>query len=576
MENSWCRSVPLIVLAASASCLVAQAPDPDHIGEVSGRIIDELEAPVPAAKVTVLDDGRRIVRGVMSDGSGAFLVKGMTLRAEGLTLRIEAKGFAAAERYVQLRWFDSAAAVSVRLRSSDTVRGRVVDQAGAPVAHADVVWAPRVEADATVSTWASADAEGRFILRDVPLGDGCIVVIGEGLVASETPARAPCADEVRIVIARGLGPTLRIRLKGVADEAARAFSARVVVWFSDARLAIALPVQALTGCDTIVHGLLPGADAHVRLSGKDPFGGDTMVMNASGNREPDKNLPQIDIVFRIPEAGELTGRVVGVDGKPCPGVHLKVRDGATMFGALGVTDNGGEFRMRRPSAPLAVLQVFSVEAGWVFESSGDGSAQTGHDMWGIVAARADGKPLAVEARRAATIRGRVLDAAGSGLAGTAVLVCPDVEPASGMLSSIWSGTTDADGSFCFPRHRATDQALRVRLGSSSSARGQSASFSLKSGETKDIELRAPDAVVHRGTVVDAAGKPMPGAGVEIAAADGCRETVFTDRTGRFAFTTAWLGDEVRAELRDGGTVVSHDVQVKRDGKQRVWSIRVTK
>ncbi len=379
---------------------------------------------------------------------------------------------------------------------------------------------------------------------------------------------------MRIVIARGLGRTLRIRPEGVADEDARAFSARVVVWFSDARLAIAMPAQALTGCDTIVHGLLPGAHAHVRLSGKDRFGGDTVVMNASG--DPDKNLPQIDVVFRIPEAGELTGRVVGVDGTPCPGVHLTVRDGATMCAALGVTDNGGEFRMRRPSAPLAVRQVFSLEAGWVFESIGDGSKQTGHDMWGIVAARADGKPLMVEARRAATIRGRVLDAAGSGLAGAAVLVCPDVEPASGMLSSIWSGTTDADGSFCFPRHRTTDQALVVRLGSSSSSRGQSASFWLKSGETKDIELRAPDAVVHRGTVVDAAGKPMPGACVEIAAADGCRETVFTDRTGRFAFTTAWLGDEVRAELRDGGTVVSHDVQVKRDGKQRVWSIRVTK
>lgn len=107
-------------------------------GKLIGRVRDEGGAPVPGARIHVessivdrLDFGSRLEAGAITDGQGIFVVP--CVPRTGLRLIARADGYVPESRLAAQH-----SPVDLRLRKAGTVRGKVVDAAGAPLADIQV------------------------------------------------------------------------------------------------------------------------------------------------------------------------------------------------------------------------------------------------------------------------------------------------------------------------------------------------------------------------------------------------------------------------------------------------------
>lgn len=148
---------------------------------------------------------------VTSDGSGAFELTGLEPRRYRLdVLRPEVL-----DVFTSAPFEAGTHGIVVQLDAPalhPLVRGRILDEDGAPVAGAALtVLRPMVDVTARVfggsshvsrvefGATATSDADGRFELRDVPLAGAALYARGEGIVPSSRPIDGP---ELELVVER--------------------------------------------------------------------------------------------------------------------------------------------------------------------------------------------------------------------------------------------------------------------------------------------------------------------------------------------------------------------------------------
>lgn len=162
----------------------------DDCFTVAGQVADHDGRPIPGANVKELRTGSYKPRSTATDAngnfdlkataeydtlfatapelapSGALVARGMAGSGSHLTVIVQAEGFAPAVRNLIL--VKGTNAVSFVLDRGHLFQGRIVDEAGSPIANAVV----RTEADNTgidKFAWsAKTDAEGRFVWTSAP------------------------------------------------------------------------------------------------------------------------------------------------------------------------------------------------------------------------------------------------------------------------------------------------------------------------------------------------------------------------------------------------------------------------
>jgi uncharacterized GH25 family protein len=129
-----------------------------------------------------------------SDSEGNYILK--ALAAGSYTVRVQAKDRMSASRTgVEVEEGGTASGIDLVLGAGETLRGKVVDSDGAPVAGADV------QISSNESAQTRTDAEGKFQATGVPKGSVSVNVSKQGFEQSSAQVKAP-GPEVQVTLQR--------------------------------------------------------------------------------------------------------------------------------------------------------------------------------------------------------------------------------------------------------------------------------------------------------------------------------------------------------------------------------------
>lgn len=474
---------------------LARAPgfDPSRAGGRTGEFLEvELNLPrrlvvevvhqgrpVPGAEVVLGKDERRTTG---ADGLATYQrVTAAFLRLRASTGALYGELTANAEPGEERR-------VSLSLGPAATLVGQVVDEAGAPLAGAQV---SAGGADAT------AGADGRFRLGPTAAARHSLRAEREGCDADPTTVQAePGENPVRLAM------VCAQTLTGVVVD----------------------PAGAPVAGATLTARRLKGEGASHPTAAN--AAGEFTLRLAPGPYELDADHPEFRPSSRqvqVPAKGlrvvldagaSVSGRVLDPDGKPLGAVRVRV------IPAL-LTDFSAESTERQVFEPALTddagrFTVAGLRAGRVLVMAED-------ERWGLAASegfsleggtRRDG--VEVRFRRGRTLEGVVLDEAGEGVRGASVTWEPG---STGGISSLLKTLLSGDvGSLleAMPASVSTDEAGRFVLENVpqgpvkvvATALGQRAEATATAGDRVTLKLTRRQ-VSALGRVVDASGAPVP-------------------------------------------------------------------
>lgn len=537
-----------LVLSAS---LLAQQP----VARVDGRVLGPDGRPMPnvevLAKARYQDDA--ILAKTRSDGDGMFVLSRL---ADDGTIWVTAQppGHTLSIAGAKLTPEQPFAGVELRVYEANTLRGRIVDPEGQPVAGASVLGCKDMTwfHGQTMPVETTSDADGRFELRGVPIGDCVVRAWAPGFVLREYWLTALADSDLEMPpLLREDGTTLTIAVDGLtADEAAK-----TAVWLYPTRHGTGFSVprrlcEAVLAADgTCRLTGLPDGEWHVEpmLAGVtfDPRSATTKL----GERAP--KLP-----FKITRDGStlVRGRVTDAAGKPLANQTMVCRTqrSQSMNGGRpgrASTDADGRFVL---DAPLVVGEPYSLHL--VGSDHAFQQAKT-KGMWGSSDPRylvrwedvADpARELAMVAVPVAKLTVTVRNGDKQPVPFLSLELQFDREPFQ--LNTIAYATTSRDGVAVFPGVHGADVDVVV-IGSGPAGAVRSEPFRLVAGESLRRELVATTPGRVEGLVVDAGGKPLPGVRVSLRnvdaatgkQVDGSWTCVPSDRLGRFVFTGVAAG-----------------------------------
>jgi protocatechuate 3,4-dioxygenase beta subunit len=423
------------------------------------------------------------------------------------------------------------------------VAGRVLDEAGAPVADVDVSARNVSLMCGPDLPRARSDAAGRFEFLDLPAGGPTsavqLVAEAEGWLSGYGSAQPPFAQEVDLRLARA--PGVELQVSGPSGAPAPSAVARLV-----------------QGRDTLARAEVRDGRAWLAL----PDDG-WLVVQADGA------APHLQVVGRaeVLPAGRLLASLA-----PEAVLHGLATDAAgAVLAGLRVTAVPHDDRLEELLAPASAV----TDAQGRFELRG--LAAGGYSLraerppfaparQGVVAAAGEVREVALVLQAGATLEGRVLSTFGTPLAGEAVRAVLPNAPSAPV-------STDAGGRFVLAGLRAGSAFVALEDG-----RGNTR-VSLQPGGTTRVELVVPVGGVVTGRV-HAAGRPLEDWSVTAREAErgaGSRrsETAHTDAEGAFRFE----GLEPQAHLLgvrgpDGRLRASRDVLVV-EGQQVTLDVELT-
>jgi len=392
--------------------------------------------------------------------------------------------------------FDDAPAPVPPCPDGGWLRGSVLGADGRPAAGSEV----RALDELTVLASVVADGEGNF--RIGPLRPGEIFLIARsGGLASEAEGPIPLAP------GEELGG-LALRLAPGGSLAGTILDAET-----------AAPLE---GATVRAAGLSSRTDARGRfaLDGLTP-GEIVFQARADGYEPRDERLsigsgPTSGLEIRLTKGVRLAGRVVDGAGRPVAGASIfaaayRLREGDGRLAGRAAGD--GTFAVTAP-------------AGQVILEAVDAAGGTGRS--GVLGVPPGGSMEGIEIRiaEAASLTGNVIDAVGEPLPGARVYAAAGERTFGGVV-------TGRDGTFTLgPIPPGPIQVVAVSGG----ARARVGPIEILEGETAHVTLQI-GAHELRGLVVDAGGRPVPGASVAIWPEGGPRtlaSVLVADGRGGFA------------------------------------------
>ena len=364
------------------------------------------------------------------------------------------------------------------------VKGRVVDEAGAAVADADVSLG--AVADAAGGAAARSDGEGRFAIPDLPReGEIYLLARRQGFVMA-APEKVVLPPSGEVVLRMGQG---RVLTGKVVDAETRAA-------IKDAAVAAMSIVERASGGGA---GIMYSTQSSAR--GQTDDGGEFRLEGLSPReynfwvRAPHYQIYQQQV--RLPAEGdvqpltialkhglELRGRVVDAAGQPAPGVQVTAQAaGGEVVATLGMP-RSGTFGSAR-SGPDGSFLVDGLAPGKYevrarAEDGGNGRALT----------QAGAEDVVLRLERSGAVQGQVKSAEGAPVAGAKVQIF-----GSGQYPG--DATTDEAGAFSLEQVPPGDYAVYV-WGRAGSARTQRVKVEAGRTATVEVTLEATGTVV--GTV----------------------------------------------------------------------------
>jgi len=311
-------------------------------GSLAGHVLDAGGQPIPGAQVQVGDplDQHFVGRGKCApnvqrascDATGAFRFDGVEPGHRPVRARAPGRAPWSGEAEVES---GMEATLAITLVHGVTVRGFVTGRSGQPVEDAEVRYGRSLFGDRTSST----DAQGGFVLRDLPVGEFELSAESDGLGRASTSLFGVAGTELvwnpvlqgaslrgRLVL-NGIEPgQCRVRCEG---EAAEDQTLQEVPPGASGAFEFAGLVGDSYHLEVIASGV--GVSAYVsplaELSGVHP-GADEPVIELDPARWP---------------SVRLRGRVVDASGAPVPGITLVVFCVGRNVGPVLATQPDGTF-----------------------------------------------------------------------------------------------------------------------------------------------------------------------------------------------------------------------------------------
>lgn len=303
--------------------------------QVKGRVVlGSNDQPVPDVEVELGGVTPRLTR---TDATGTFVFDGV--RAQVVELSVsDARGVGSAG--VNL---DDGEPIVVRLLRGRTVRGRVVEEDGRPVANAVMEVRDTVQAKPVTT-----GPDGRFEVQRVSVGPVSVNVITDGYLPEYETFTA---DEVTLTLRRAA--MLRGRVvrpgKGMLFVSARR---------SDGNAREADDTSGWFDSKEVVDGgfalsLVPGR-YQVSVSGEGVL-----------PQAREVRAPADEVVFELSGGARLEGHVTNAKGEPEPGARLTARrDDDTQFTE---TNQRGEFELGGLPSGEVIVSVMAGTGEWTLE-----------------------------------------------------------------------------------------------------------------------------------------------------------------------------------------------------------------
>jgi len=543
------RSWPLPAVAIGLACAGVAAQESAANGVVEGRVLGQQGEPMPNVEVWAADWRAydRPLAKTRTDGEGMFVLARLPLRA--VSFLAATPGLTTALDGVSLSPEQPRGGVQLRLWEANTLRGRVVDADGRPVAGAcvlgtrDFTWFD----GAFRSPEATTGDDGRFALQGVPIGDGVVRAWAPGFVLRELALTAVADTDVEVKLERGPGVCLALRTEGLPAEVFGSTEVRVYATRQGSGFALpsALEGGRLDGGACFRREGLPDVEWNIELS-VPGFTFDPRSVSSKAGQ------PVGELTFRATRNGtlQLRGTLRAATGERLAGEHLicRTRRSQSMNGGApgrATTDAYGDFAM---DAPLAVGEPYSLHllaSKWVLQQEKVAGMTGLHDARYLVRyedVAAQGSRLALVAVPAALVTAKLVDPDGRPVP----FQWTELQERSANRMPEWMpvayATSARDGSLAFSGVHGGTGDLRVESAGAGGA-GSSETFQLAVGERREVAVRLQHPGVIEGRVLERSGKPVAAARVslrnwDVAAGrqtDGGWTNVPTDREGRFRF-----------------------------------------
>ena len=498
--------------------------------EVVGRVTGEHDEPLGDAHVA----GGGGAADCDENGEYSFRACS-TLRNAWMT--VHASGYVPNEALIQLPGPSKPFVQNFRLRPGTTIRGRVVDPAGAPIPGA------RVRGNYCDVTTSGAD--GRYELRgiDPQQSEAYLDVTHPDFATTNEVVTVAGAALHDVVLQRGS------TVRGFVVDADGKLARAARVWIGmDADVAGTPNVFAHDdGAFTFTH-VRPGEQrVGARLAGR-PSVQRGVVVPA--------DPPRLDrIELRFERGHVLAGIVRDPDGRPIAGASVLTRRNPSNFDVYTKSDEKGRFRLEAVPAETTLVEAYA--AG--FESA---------ELHGFVLDRED---LELVMTRGGGLAGTVVDAAtGAPLDNFRIrFVSPHLAAGESVGSNYESTWHDPGRTFRATKGiwTTTGEALPLHsiFGVEANADGYAPAYDFHvvasaSPDAAACVLRLGRGTRVEGTVVDPRGAPVAGAFVELSIG-GVRRNYFEEKRGDPRWSVRSGGDGTftieAASAGEGWLTVTH-------------------